>query len=259
MPALEYFWMVCRVAVCMAASALLALALIAPRDAPAKPVGKCENPSLLRADEKRLIAMARRVLPSHSEPLVSGQCRRPDSAIALVATEKVSEGNGVTNWYVSSCSRDTRQWACDPAVFQQEIETRLVVGGISRRVKISFDGETSLEVAKSLTSQALAIYSNPAPSLAYCRGIKGQESRWRVFRESHPLPAESEQIHVTVAWERETESVWFGDLELPDDIQIGIDFPFADDQSASCWSVRAKAEDGSLGDLALPGLPETSK
>ena len=44
-------------------------------------------------------------------------------------------------------------------------------------------------------------------------------------------------MHLTLRFEKETERVWLGDLVLPDDIQIEIDFPIADGgQSASCWS-----------------------
>jgi hypothetical protein len=222
----------------LAATALIAVAIIAPKEAAAKQIEKCPNPSLLRADERRLIATARRVLPPDLEPHVSGPCRWTDSAFAWITTEKFTEDTGVTHWWVFSCDRDERDWTCRPAVFQQEIVTQLVVGGISRPVKISFDGETSLEVAKTLASQALTIYANPAPQLPYCSGIKGQESRWRIFQESHPLPTEGGQIHLTVGLDRDTETVWIGDLVLADDIQIGIDFPFADDQSASCWSAR---------------------
>lgn len=220
----------------LAVAVLFALTVNA--GAQAKTISKCENPSLLRADERRLIAAARRVLPPDLEPQVSGQCRWADGAFARITTEKISEGTGVTNWWVSSCERAARDWRCRPALFRQESETQIVVGGISRHVKISFDGETSLEVAKGLASQALTIYENPSPPLPYCEGIKGQESRWRTFREAHPLPAGEEQMHLTVGLDEETETVWFGDLALEGDMQIGINFPFADDQSASCWSAR---------------------
>jgi hypothetical protein len=216
---------------------LLAASVTVPRDAAAKPIQPCENPSLLRADEKRLIAAARGVLPPDLQPIVSSPCRWPESAFALITTEKFSEESGVTHWWVSSCSRDTQRWTCRPARFAQEIDTRLVVGGISRRVKISFDGETSLEMARELAFQALTIYVKPAPPLPYCWGIQGQESRWRIFSDSHPLPTGDEGMHLTLRFEKETERVWLGDLVLPDDIQIEIDFPIADGgQSASCWS-----------------------
>jgi hypothetical protein len=230
----KYLMKIRRVGTALAATVLFA---VAP-DARAKPPLKCENPLLFRADEKRLIAAARRVLPPDLKPLVSGQCRWTDSAFALITTEKFTEDTGVTHWWVSSCDRDERDWTCRPAEFQQEIATQFVVGGIPRNARLSFDGETSLEVAKALASRALTIYANAAPQLPYCKGIKGQESRWRIFRESHPLPIGNQQIHLTVGLDGETETVWFGDLVLPDDAQIGIDFPFADDQSASCWSAR---------------------
>ncbi|MGO9935500.1 MAG: hypothetical protein ACLPV8_27330 [Steroidobacteraceae bacterium] len=221
------------------ASALLTAAALGPRFAAAKQANPCDYPTLLRADEKRLIATARRVLPPHFDPNVSGQCRWADGAFALITTEKVTEDHGVTHWWVSSCSRDERDWACRPAEFQQEMEMRLIIDGIPRSVRLNFDGETSADLATALATAALPIYANPEASLPYCGGIKGQESRWRNFRESHPLPSGSKEIHVTVVWSRESETVWFGDIVLPDDIQIGIDFPIEDgNQSARCWSAR---------------------
>jgi hypothetical protein len=217
---------------------LLATSVTVPRDAAAKPIQPCENPSLLRADEKRVIAAARGVLPPDLQPIVSRPCRWPESAFALITTEKISDESGVAHWWVSSCYRDTRRWTCRPARFAQEIDTRLVVDGISRRVKVSFDGETSLEIARELAFQALTIYAKPAPPLPYCWGIQGQEPRWGVFLDSHPLPTGDEEMHLTLRFEKETERVWLGDLVLRDDIQIEIDFPIANGgQSASCWSV----------------------
>jgi hypothetical protein len=231
-----------RAAITLAATALFVLAVIGPRAAAAKQARKCENPSLLPADEKRLIFAARGVLPPDLDPLVSGQCRWADGALAMITTEKVDEDNGVTHWWVSSCLRDARRWTCRPAEFRQETVTQVAVGGMSRRVKISFDGETSLEEARTLASQALTILANPTPlPLPYCWDIKGQEAKWQVFRERHPLPTGDEETHITVGLDgldRQTERVWLGDLLPPDDFQIAIDYPISDgSQTARCWSV----------------------
>jgi hypothetical protein len=156
-----------------------------------------------------------------------------------VTTAKVTGENGVAQWWMASCSRDAHNWTCEPGVLHQEIETGIDVGGVSRRVRISFGAETTLEMAERLSSQALEIYAKQTATLPYCGGMEDQESRWRVLRESHPLPTATEEIHLTLNRDKDRVSVWFGDFVRPDDEQIGIDFPVPDaKQSGPCWSAR---------------------
>jgi len=211
---------------------------MSPRDAVAR-IHNCEHASLLPEDAERLYLVARHVLPAHHELMLAERCRWSDSAFAWVTTAKVTAENGVAQWWMASCSRDARNWTCDQGVFHQEIEKSVDVGGVSRQVKISFDGETSLETAESLASEALKIYVKTTAILPYCSGVQGQESRWRVLRESHPLPTPNEEIHLTVTRDKERIWIWFGDFVRPDDVQIGIDFPVPDvQQSGPCWSAR---------------------
>jgi len=227
-----------RIAAYLAASALFAVAVISPREAVAR-IHNCEHASLLPEDGERLYLVARRVLPAHQDLMLAERCRWSDSAFAWVTTAKVVAKNGVAQWWMASCSRDARNWTCEPGVFHQEIETSFDVGGVSRHVRISFDGDTSLETAKSLSSQALESYVKATATLPYCGGVQGQESRWRVLRESHPLPTPTEEIHITVSREKEGTSVWFGDFVRPDDVQIGIDFPVPSAETRGpCWSTR---------------------
>jgi hypothetical protein len=124
-------------------------------------------------------------------------------------------------------------------MLHQEIETGIDVGGVSRRVRISFGAETSLDMAERLSSEALEIYTKQTATLPYCGDMQDQESRWRVLRETHPLPTVTEEIHLTVNRDKERVSVWFGDFVRPGDEQIGIDFPVQDSkQSGACWSAR---------------------
>jgi len=227
-----------RVAAYIAASALLAIASLSPREAVAR-IRNCQQASLLPEDGERLYLVARRVLPARRELMLAERCRWADSAFAWVTTSRVTGEAGVAQWWMASCSRDARNWTCEPGVLHQEIETSLEVGGVSRHVRIDFDGETSLETAKSLASEALEIYVKPTATLAYCSELPGQESRWRALRESHPLPTANEEIHITVGREKQRISVWFGDFMGPEDVQIGIDFPLPElPQSAPCWSAR---------------------
>jgi hypothetical protein len=124
-------------------------------------------------------------------------------------------------------------------VLHQEIETGIDVGGVSRRVRISFGGETTLETAERVSSEALEVYVKQTATLPYCGGMEDQASRWRVLRESHPLPTATEEIHLTLNRDKDWLSVWFGDFVRPDDEQIGIDFPVSDaKQSGPCWNAR---------------------
>jgi hypothetical protein len=227
-----------RIAASSAASALICVAVFAPRDAMAS-IHNCQNPTLLPDDEARLVAVARTVLPLHAEPIMADRCRWSDSAFAWVITAKVTEANGVAHWWMSSCARDKFRWTCDAAVFHEQFETSFVVGGAPQHAKINFDAQTNLATAKRVASEALDIYANPKATIPYCGGITGQEPRWPVLRESHPLPSASEELHITVARESTRISVRFFDLVLPDDVQIGIDFPSPDPrQSGPCWRAR---------------------
>jgi hypothetical protein len=221
-----------------AIGALFAAAALSSREAVAR-IHHCEHASLLPDDGERLYLVARRVLPAHQELMLAERCRWSDSAFAWVTTARVTGVNGVSQWWMASCSRDARKWTCDAGVFHQEIETSVDVDGVSRHVRISFDGQTTLETAERLASEALASYVKPTATLPYCLGVPDQESRWRSLRESHPLPTPTEEIHMTVNREKERISISFGDFARADDVLIDIDFPLPEDQrSGPCWSAR---------------------
>ncbi len=222
----------------LAAVVAFSAAAIWPSDALAR-IRNCEHASLLPDDVRRLYWVARRVLPAQRELMLAERCRWADSAFAWVTTAKVIGEHGVAQWWMASCSRDARNWRCEPGVLHQEIETDIDVGGASRRIRISFDAETAFEMAERVSSQALDVYTKQAATLPYCGGIPDQESRWRILRESHPLPTGTEEIHLTLNRDKGRVSVWFGDLVRPDDEQIGIDFPLPDaEQRGPCWSAK---------------------
>jgi hypothetical protein len=227
-----------RIAAYLVAGAIFCIAGVWPRDALAR-IHNCEHASLLPDDVGRLYWVARRVLPAQHELMLAERCRWSDSAFAWVTTARVTGESGVAQWWMASCSRGARNWTCDPGVLHQEIETSIDVGGASRRVRISFDGETSLELAERLSSNALEIYAKPTATLPYCRAIEGQEAKWLALREGHPLPTATEEIHLTVNRDKDRVAIWIGDLLRPGDEQIGIDFPVPDVKpSAACWSAK---------------------
>jgi hypothetical protein len=238
MPILGYAMTFRRIPAYLAAGALLSIAAIWPREAVAR-IRNCEQTSLLPDDVARLYWVARRVLPAQHELMLAERCRWSDSAFAWVTTARVTGENGAAQWWMASCSRGARNWTCEPGVLHQEIETGIDAGAASRRVRINFDGDTSLEIAERVSSEALEIYAKQTATVPYCGGTQDQESRWRILRESHPLPTATEEIHLTVSRDKDRVSVWFGDLARPGDEQIDIDFPLPTaPQSGPCWRAR---------------------
>ena len=225
----------------LAAGALFAVAVISPHEAVAR-IHNCENASLLPEDGGRLFLVARRV-PSRRTKNSGWQSGAGGliARSAWVTTARVTRENGVAQWWMASCSRDARNWTCEPWVLHQEIETSFDIGGVSRHVRISFDGESSLETAgERLASEALEIFTLSRRQLfhivrEYRVKSRGGPSCGKVT----PLPTANEEIHITVGRDKARVSVWFGDFVRPDDVQIGIDFPLPDvRQAGPCWVAR---------------------
>jgi hypothetical protein len=227
-----------RLAAYLVASALFSAAVMLPRTAVAR-IHNCEHASLLPEDAQRLAQVAQHVLPPHREIMLAERCRWSDSAFAWVTTARVIGENGVAQWWMASCSRDAHNWACEPGVLHQEIEKKLDVAGVSRQVRIRFDGETNIDTVESLTSEALKIYLGTT-ALPYCsEGTESQELTPRDPRKSHPLPAPNEEIQITVSREKNRIWVRFGSFVPSGEEQIGIDFPVPGAQEpGTCWSAR---------------------
>ena len=121
------------------------------------------------------------VPPAHQELRLAERCRWSNSAFAWVTTARANRENGVAQWWLASCSRGARNWTCEPGVLHQETETGIDVGGASRHVRISFDGESSLETAERLASEAPEDLHCQTATLPYCSGIQGVKSRGGVF------------------------------------------------------------------------------
>ncbi len=226
-----------RSAAYLVVSALSWAAVMLPHAAVAR-IHNCEHASLLPEDAERLAQVAQHVLPPHREIMLAERCRWSDSAFAWVTTARVIGENGAAQWWMASCSRDAHNWACEPGVLHQEIERSLDVGGVSRQVKIRFDGETTVDAVESLSSEALKIYVGTT-TLPYCSETSGQESTSRDPRKNHPLPAPNEEIQITVSREKDRIWVGFGSFVRSGDEHIGIDFPVSSaPQSDPCWSAR---------------------
>jgi hypothetical protein len=231
-----------RIAVCVGASVLFA-AIIAPRDAAAH-IGRCRSPNLLPGDESQAVAAARRSLPPDVEPFISNRCLLPDKAFAVITTQKVLDDPGVRHWWVANCHRESGDWGCDEAQFEQEFEQRISVDGIERFVAMTIDSGTELLSARSLVMRALRLYADPDWILPYCGGTGG-ESRWQMVRKLHPLPAHK-FIRVTVrsppfipSVPPTIGSVLFDEVIQPDDFKFKIQLlgwgPDKQDLPYPCW------------------------
>jgi hypothetical protein len=218
----------------MAAAVLVAGTGImpAPRSAMAQML-QCDNRTLQRQDEQRLVASARALLPGDIEPFVAHPCRNSDRASAGIITAHVRNGAGVLQWWELACHRDAEQWMCDTPLFRQFINTPLLIGAKPRRVALTFGKDLTLPRAVELSSRALTAFSDPAVQLPSCSsGVL--DSRWAALRARHRLPAGKKPLHVSVSVDGGTNSVTL------DDVPIDIQFPtgpgMASGSAAGCWN-----------------------
>jgi hypothetical protein len=207
-------------------------AIVAPRSASAQ-MHKCEYRTLQNADEQRLAASAKALLPADVEPFVAHPCRNSDGATASIITAHVKADFGVLHWWEFACQRKPEDWQCDLPVLQQFIATPLLVGGKTRRVALTFDKDTTLRRAQQLSSRALTLFADPASQLPSCSS-RVLDSHWTSLRARHLLPAGKRPLHVRVSVTDGANSV---SLE---DVQIEIRFlPGTDEASGSaaqCWN-----------------------
>jgi hypothetical protein len=244
MPTFEFGKTLRRTAIGVAMSVLFAAAVVVPRAAVAR-IGPCRSAALLAGDDERVIAAARRSLPRTLTPVISSRCLDQDRAYAQVTTQRVSDRTGVTHWWVADCHRDSRDWICAPPEFEKEIEQRVTIDGIERRVATTIDSGTALQSAQSLVTRALRMYVNPEWILPYCGGRKDGESRWQTVRKEHPLPSGKDHMRLTVRAPPAfgsvsvIGSVLIDETIQPDDIKVEIQLqilgPDEHDSWYPCW------------------------
>jgi hypothetical protein len=202
-------------------------------------IGKCSMGSLTSTEKSLLLEAARRVLPPQSEPAVSNLC---GTTSAEITTQKIPDKPGLRHWWVAACRRESREWVCDPARFQ-EMERLLRIRGEERQVAITIqENNTVIESALSLATKALTLYADPRSQLPYC-GSTNEPARWQTLREQHPLPRGAIGVHVTAQQYATMGFVLLDEIMQPDDIQIRIDLPILEsDRQGSgypCWMAMA--------------------
>jgi hypothetical protein len=191
----------------------------------------CESHFLNREDSSRLKIVARAMVPT-SSVFVVGACRNPGDAQGFVETKKTFTSERVKQWWTISCARVEQDWTCDSPAFKQLTKISIGIGHAKRSVVLAFDQQTSLDHAKSLTSRALAIYSDPAAQLPNCNPDYTNDLRWRSLRWQYRRQFEHGAIDVTVYREDGLDTVTL------DDISVNIRFPIDPDEASAsnvCW------------------------
>jgi len=212
------------------------LGVLAVPGSAAGEVLKCEGRVLQHEDEQSLVAAAKAMLPRDIESFVTHPCRNPGSAHAGVVTAHFKTHGGVMQWWELACQRGSAAWTCGSLQSKQFIDTRLPVGGRLRRVALTFDGDTALDRAQQLSSQALTIYADPASRLPWCASAEEPlASDWQVLRQRHPLPAGTKTLLVNVALDGGTASVTLADIQV--EIQFPADRKESAGGAAKCWNV----------------------
>jgi hypothetical protein len=234
MPTFGYVKTSLRIAVCVAAGVLFAMAVIAPRDAAAQML-KCESRSLGTDDEASLRAKARGMLPKSTRIETVDSCRNPNSTRAWISTRNTRTPEGVQQWWEMSCQRQTALWGCDPPAFKQRFDMHAPLGDRQREIALTFDRETPLSEAQSRASKALAVYFDPVANPPECPASTAVDSEWAKLRETNPLPRGNEPIHVTVTLNEGAHSVMLNDI----DIEIRWPLGGADSatEAEACWQV----------------------
>jgi len=207
----------------------LLLAMIVPSTAGAQ-VLKCDSRKLSAADEGRLMATAKAILPNSVQPQVLFRCRVEHSAHGWIETAHTTTAEGVRQWWELACQRSDRAWTCDEPHLKQLYDMQLRLGDQQRTVELTFDKNTSLSEALPRATRALTLYVDPAARLAECGSASIEDSEWAKVREVNRLPEKAGPLQVTVTQDAGVPSV------MLDDIHIEIRFPFEVGDPATCWA-----------------------
>jgi hypothetical protein len=211
-------WAVSAVAIC--------LGCVVARGSVSAAELTCASRTLSGADEQRLRAAARTVLPKPAELSVLTPCKNPTWALGSIATRKVTTAEGVEQWWEFICRRETLPWTCDKPEFKQFIELSLELEGRSRKIELSFDAQTTLGGARVLAARALAIYADPNLRLPGCERGGHKDPGLLDLRRGHQLPSGTDAIHIGVSRAERADIVWLED--------VSVDIEFNDE--TPCWN-----------------------
>jgi hypothetical protein len=138
-------------------------------------------------------------VPSEGIPDV---CRNPGSANAWMSTWARLRSDGVTEWWDIDCQRSkTQQWACESPVHRQLVWVYGEVGGILRRLEVSFDDASGLNRARLLAVRAMQIIQDPASAPISACGSRSSEdnrSEWEKAQHAYALTPQDRAIELSV-------------------------------------------------------------
>src|SRR6202022_1620974 len=67
---------------------------------------------------------------------------------------------GTEDWWVTSCSRERRDWSCDSRVGRRMANLDLTIRGLQRQLTLIFDDNTAAATAKDLTVRAFRLFDD---------------------------------------------------------------------------------------------------
>jgi len=216
----------------------LALAVCAPRAHAGMYI--CKSAYTDSDDRQQLHAAMQRVFPLGVQlEGIPDICRNKRSARAWLDTWAHPRPDGVTEWWTVRCERESRNWICDPPVHNQLIWVYANVGGIVRRLEVTFDDATRLAQARRVAVQAIQIVqdSSSAP-LPACRDRSSAEAQrqWEKIRREHSLAAADTVVELSVM----AEEAGGVRVSLSGATQLGLTFTDNGDEpttgNGACWT-----------------------
>jgi hypothetical protein len=185
---------VARAAAVLILLPLIALVVLIPRAHAG--IRICKSNYTDSNDREQLRAAMQRALPPGVRAEgIPGVCRNRGSASASLSTWAHLRSDGVTEWWTVACKRESRDWECDAPVHVGLIWVYAEIGGILRRLEVSFDEATGPAQAQRRAVQAMQIIqdSSSAP-LPACGHPPSPDWRreWEKAQRAHALtPADT--------------------------------------------------------------------
>jgi hypothetical protein len=190
-------------------------------------------------DRLRLRAALEEVLPPGvSAEAVPDVCRNRGSARAWLRTWSRLRSDGVTEWWEVACQRAKNDWTCETPAHRQLIWVYADVGGVFRRLEVSFDDATDLARARVLAVHAWRIIEDPSSTPVSACGSKSDiEGRreWEKVQRASALTPKDTVLELSV----ESDASGGVDVITHGDEGLGLHFTDGSDASPSkrpCWT-----------------------
>lgn len=187
-------------------SALAMLTIVAPfASVPQAHAGVriCKSNYTDSNDRARLSAAMREVFPlgvrADGIPYV---CRNRGSAGASLSTWAHLRPDGVTEWWTVTCERKARDWQCEAPERQQLIWVFAEVGGVMRRLEVSFDEATALAEAQRSAVRAIRIIQDSLAPLPACGSTLDAQREWEKVQRAYALTPTDTAVALDVETER---------------------------------------------------------